>query len=75
MMKNMLIADNCDSDSSSKEYHPRLIAGITWDYLKFVQFHDADDFFAGDLIQRSSNIEHAEPDGSHLSSEIELGID
>ena len=52
------------------------IAGITWDYLKFAQFHDADDFLAPVIwfsTVQTSNMLFS--DGSHLSSEMELEID
>ena len=51
-MMNMLI--DCDSDPSPKEHYPLRYG----DYFEFDQY----DFFADDLSQHSSDIEHAEPD-------------
>ena len=62
--------DDDDSDSSPKGHHPVHYG----DYLKFDQFHDAEDFFAAYLSQHSSDIEHPEPD-EQSSSESEFEID
>ena len=72
MMKNMLIAMAATQIRHQKNI--LFIMGIAWDYLKFDQFHDADEFFADALSQHSSDIDHAEPD-EQSSSESELEID